>query len=506
MRIPVSMALASVLCGGVLAATVPQHSPKDYYFSRPNMPTNIAGRVMGMPPAYSVMRSEDVAWLYEAYCERAALLSRGWRGMTSNAVLRAEFGKWPLSETNRFARWTTAAEPTVDGGLATNVIVGYNWTTNLGSGVDHAAIEAFRFDRLDINGKIILANTLAQPDGWLSTDNGKLRTAAANVTELYSTMVTNVWTRSVATNGWTNAVSLIKMTMTNGTESVFTNEWRAFAPGTRELATTNVRSRSLVDLVFNGGVAACYTNEAPNFGLWRGTYRAAVVTNLYSWLEGMTRLGNDAIMTNRFRTLRYQWYNDDTRTTTNSAGHMFYYTASRQAGRAKGEPSWEDVIGYDYRPDQDVGSLSFSSGWGTNAVMAGGQNRMASARLWAVAFVEHNEHASASSHDDSGESWSTNRYFAAVVPVGTAGQIAAAPNYGMVATASVNLRSLYEAALNAVGVPILSRGWAPSLRFPVPDPGEYSSSSSASVDVSCDFSFVVVVDFAPRASLPGWND
>ena len=131
---------------------------------------------------------------------------------------------------------------------------------------------------------------------------------------------------------------------------------------------------------------------------------------------------------------------------------------------------------------------------------------MASARLWAVAFVEHNELASASSHDDSGESWSTNRYFAAVVPVGTAGQIAAAPNYGMVATAGVNLRSLYEAALNAVGVPILSRGWAPSLRFPVPDPGEYSSGSSASVDVSCDFSFVVVVDFAPRASLPGWND
>ena len=127
---------------------------------------------------------------------------------------------------------------------------------------------------------------------------------------------------------------------------------------------------------------------------------------------------------------------------------------------------------------------------------------MASARLWAVAFVEHNELASASSHDSPGESWFTNRYYTAVVPVGSSGQIAADPNYGMVVTAGVNLRNLYEAALNAVGVPILSRGWAPSLRFPPPDPGEYSSSSSASVDVSCDFSFVVVVDFEPWTQMP----
>ena len=114
MRIPVSIVLSIALCGGILAATVPQRSAADYYFTRPVMTNNIVGTVMGDPPAYHLPRSEDVAWLHEAYGERVALAGgepygNSWTGALEEVVGEApEFGKWPLSETNRFTRWTTA--------------------------------------------------------------------------------------------------------------------------------------------------------------------------------------------------------------------------------------------------------------------------------------------------------------------------------------------------------------------------------------------------------------
>lgn len=488
---------AAAAFGLAFSATVPQQSASDYYFSRPNLPSNITGRVMGAPPAYSVMRSEDVAWLREAYCERAALLSRQWTGLASNAVLRAEYGKWPLSETNRFYRWTTAAEPTADGGLATNVIVGYNWTTNLGSGVDSATIRAFTFDDAGIG------NVLAQPDGWLSTDASIYRSAAADVTVLALTDVTNVWRRATVTNFWTNATCRIEMQMTNGTVSVFTNAWLALAPATNETVVTNVRARTYVDLVFSDGVAGCYTNAAPNGGRWSGTYRAAVVTNLYTWLDGMCRLGDAAVITNRFRFDRYEWYNGDTGTTTNApspaGGASFYYTASRIAGRTAGEPAWENVLGEDYYPMPESGQFSFAVGWPTNAILAGGHQRIASARLWAVAQIGYERNASAGSASTPTvyDNFSTN--YVAVVLIGSA--VVDASGFPIF-TAAVNLRAVYESALGAVGLTVPTRGWAPPLVFPVPDPGDRSSESSASTTTSCGFTFVAVVDLEPWTQMP----
>ena len=487
---------AAAACGLAFSATVPQRSASDYYFSRPNLPSNVTGRVMGVPPAYSVMRSEDVAWLREAYCERAALLSRQWAGLASNAVLRAEYGKWPLSATNRFARWTIAAEPTADGGLATNVIVGYNWTTNLGSGVDSATIRAFTFD----DGGI--GNVLAQPDGGLPTDASLYRSAAADVTALALTGVTNVWRRATVTNFWTNATCRIEMQMTNGTVSVVTNAWLALAPATNETVVTNVRARTYVDLVFSDGVAGCYTNVAPNGGRWSGTYRAAVVTNLYTWLDGMRRLSTYGERTNRLSTVRTSWYNGDTTAATNTLGRYEYTASYLVSKNIDGEDvvtTYDDYGSYE-RPDGTAPVVLMTS-FTTNAICAGGdKGRLSGARIYAVANVEYSEFAS-SDGPTTNKVFATNEYSVVVIPAGSTDNAVLDRLLSFVAT--VDVGGLCETAVTEAGHELRNIGWHPSLVFPVPEPSEDSSSSSfANVSYKVSLSWVLVVDFEPWTKMP----
>ena len=120
-------AIAIVSCAAAFlpqwagAATVPQDSIGKYFFSSPYS-TNITGTVIGDPPAYRVPRREDIAWIREAASERAALAQGSWWG-TSSTRLEPDFGRWPLADSNRFARFTAAKEWR-GGILETNIVVG----------------------------------------------------------------------------------------------------------------------------------------------------------------------------------------------------------------------------------------------------------------------------------------------------------------------------------------------------------------------------------------------
>ena len=125
MKMPLFILLPLALA--LPAATVPQDSAGKYFFSTPYS-TNLVGTVIGDPPAYRTLRREDIAWIREAACERAALAQGTWWGF-EQARLEPEFGRWPLSESNRFARFTAAREWR-GGILETNIVVGWSLVTN----------------------------------------------------------------------------------------------------------------------------------------------------------------------------------------------------------------------------------------------------------------------------------------------------------------------------------------------------------------------------------------
>lgn len=213
------------------AAIVTPAASTNYYFSSPLRPAHIRGEVMGVPPAYYVPRSEDVDWLAEACAERSALSTGSLPGGTST-VLVPEFGRWSMSETNRYYKWVTA----VDAEGVTNVVVGYNLVTNSppSSG---AGTRIYDTSLPGLMGTV-----------WLDGDVQLLadcRAVSDDTLNQYFTNVTYSQTYAVVA---TNAFSAISMPMTNGTVSVHTNEWTAnmTVPGGLQ-PHTNVYAAAIVD-------------------------------------------------------------------------------------------------------------------------------------------------------------------------------------------------------------------------------------------------------------------
>jgi hypothetical protein len=496
--------LAAALAAGpspARAADVPQTDASLYYFSRPNLPSNIIGVVVGSPLEYSAMRSEDIAWLNEAIAEREALKERSWTGLRQSVSLVPTFGNWPLSDSNRFARWTAALVIT-NGTAATNIICGYNYVTNFGSGADTAEIVAFRL--VEGGG---LSNPHGDVDGYIDP-NDDLLVSSARVVRPTDGAVTNIWTEQAAATNvlWTNAMSIVRMQMTNGTESVWTNSWQAVVTNVTDVAVTNVRARSYFDYVFASNSVPGYGAMLPGGGWFRGPYRAAAATNFYAWLEGMTRLAGDASCTNVMRLDRYEWSNAaDPRVVTNAASAhpiRFAYSSSHsEIKSSSGTTTWLD--GAETYPEPPSGLFSFATPWYTNAVFAGGINRVSGAQIFAIATLEHVD--SASTYDPDGESqqYSATTNETVVIPLGP-GILVERGAHGLVEfELSVSWREIYETALDVAGFAVPQRGWYPNLRFPVPDPGEYSSSSSASFTTTCSLSFVAIVDFVPWTNMIG---
>lgn len=542
MRRAILTALA-VVSGGVFSAVVPQTSAEDYFFSRPNLPSNIVGRVIGDPPAYHVMRSEDVAWLREAYAERAAIMggfAYTWNGLPQITTYAMHEGKWPLSYTNRFAKWTTATEPSQGGGLATNIIVGYSIVTNLGVGADSAQIKKVTIWGEDEG----LMNTNNYELGYLTPDDRayveNARAWLRDGADWGRTEITNVSDVTRLVPAWSNRTTEITMTMTNGTTSVFTNSWRVFAPTSVTERVTNIvgRGHGIVSLIFTNRVIEGYNRIQPP--PLRGPYDSRAITNHYAFLRGLTRLARPpGYLTNSWLSVYEEYYDQATYTEseynfedswsgTNSPVHLPFVEVRHSVGEGKryvlkpGATFQDDDTWELSSSESKSWSRKYASGTATFkldsprlAVIPDGENiSIKRARLYALANAEYTEHdyAGTTAIDDFGRSSSTSLEWTVCVPVGDV-TIHADAETNLVFDASLNMGVL-NAAWGACGAPsaIPSGRSFPSLRYACPSPS-HGDNIEETTDASAESSrkyevkvtgLLLLLDFAPRASLPDW--
>lgn len=150
--------------------TVPQSSASDYIFTVPAAPALIRGKVIDPDNPHGTIRYEDVAWLQEAYAERAAIASGSLPTPGSNVTERVSADDYYLDPLG--------------------------WQ-------DH--------DSLGIS--------------WLDGD-APLPAVADVRLGVGSRATTNVLWQTVYTNATTNALSVIAKSLTNGTVTVYTNSWR----------------------------------------------------------------------------------------------------------------------------------------------------------------------------------------------------------------------------------------------------------------------------------------
>lgn len=275
------------------AASVIPAAATNYYFTTPLRPAHIRGLVMGSPPAYYIPRSEDFDWLNEAYHERVALSSRGSYDFGSSDILVPEFGKWNLSETNRFDRWVTA----VDAAGVTNVVVGYNLVTNTptSDGSPGQYWDGPVIGRpVSWSGGIkpgtssrAFYNPVCDPYAFLDPDVQLVKQSRTYDLESF----TNVYTVASCTNAVTNSFSTIEMPMTNGTVSVHTNRWEAQRTIPVTVACTNVMTLYAIDYCHvGGGPFPGYTNAPPLATPL--CHVPTVLSNDYAALRGTLRLAD----------------------------------------------------------------------------------------------------------------------------------------------------------------------------------------------------------------------
>lgn len=154
--------------------TVPQSSASDYIFTVPAAPALIRGKVIDPDNPHGPIRYEDVAWLQEAYAERAAIAS----------------GRLPTPGSNVTER---------------------------------VSADDYYLDPLGWQDHDSLGISWLDGDAHLPAVTG-LRLGVGSRT------TTNTYWQTVYTNAATNAFSVITKPLTNGTVTVYTNSWRIGSP------------------------------------------------------------------------------------------------------------------------------------------------------------------------------------------------------------------------------------------------------------------------------------
>ena len=472
------------------AAVVPQKSQTDYYFSLPNATnsvtrTNLLGQVIGQPPAYRSLRREDVAWLREAACERAALANGSW--WTANELGRRQarpvFGHFPLSQTNRFASYTVAREWR-NGQLETNIVVGMVWVTNafdVAYPMSVQTAEGRDLAKPDNSPGIDVFGGLSFGSGeerYLLSSNGLLQGSqhVSNVwppsrTNIVTTVITNWGGYSWDEGGnWvshrSNCVDVVTMPMTNGTVSVRTNSWTVSLPWEVSSASTNVTPFSTVDLLFDGREARW--DDATPPAAMRTFPVYSYITNSYGFLSRKRWLVDATSNTNSFQCLkRYWWYDygDDTwklgdSIQTNQTSFVGLFVAN------------------DWGYENGNGRMVFPTRFEWDVVHTGDVCRIKSAMLYALVYV------SATWRD--GEAW-TNCWGRYVAKVGTATKVGSPQGGKVCFEADVDGVTIAKDGARAVGAPV--RG---SWTAWEDDEAQYS------------VSFFLVYEMQPWASLPSW--
>lgn len=534
----VALLCVFALASAVRAASVPQTSADKYYFSRPNGTNAIQGRVIGSPPAYNVLRREDIAWLREAYCERAALKSRDWRGLAETSVLAPRFGPFPLSHSNTFHRYTTGVF-WENGNRVTNIVVGYNYVTNAGSGIDSAFAEWTGISlKIRVDDEPGLTNTGHDSAGFLATNDALW--ADANImygtgypaqTDIVTTVTTSypsyyIEGGRIVYNTKTN-MSTYTMTMTNGTVNVYTNIWIENKPQVIETVSTNVSLSYSPGLMFRSKVIEGYTMPQPQDIRSGGILMMSAITNYYAWLAGARRLADCNVgFTNSPKRVQRDWdeygIEDESNSYhSNGYGCSVHGSSSYYNWYYKEDDQWHPDSYSSYSGDYEYFSpmsfnAQFASQFSWDVIHAGGANRIKSATLYVVVHTEHMLRASSfkdtTDYDGIYKTFYTNQQAMAAFKLGQMTERGTNSLGKIMFEYSVDLRDIAESALGMAGYEFPSLGFHPSFYF---DPPAASVDDDRSLDGSADTAeefkaeidtFHIVYDLAPSASLPGWNN
>lgn len=482
---------ATFACG---AAAVTPATASDYLFSTPHRPAHIRGIVMGVPPAYFVPRSEDYDWIAEARNERLAMIGP-WPAVSTNVVLKPEFGKWNLAETNRFVRWVTA----VDESGSTNVVVGFNLVTNTPSSV----LSPGAFVGLNGVNAGDTAAILYNPTGTIDYRQKYLDPDAPLVEDakIYDSgaVYTNIYSLAAYTNGWTNATSTISMAMTNGTVSVYTNKWGASWEFPATFCYTNVFGSALLDACYAGdGSFPGYTNAPP--ALYSS--ESAAFSNDYAALRFAVRAatGTAIIPTNEFPKSVTTRYYDGAASgiQTNIAGTHFVYeiTGSRRHWEQYNPTNeqYEVVWATDTSDTQTIPlqrTVTLQTTVPSYFVTAGQGGRVEVEAAYAVVLFSYSL-----THDD-GDIYETvtNISREVVLRVSAPGSLDVT---GSVACENLTLdaRSLFDAAAIAVGVTTPPQ----SAETFVPADGYYERWSASAL------SYLLIYKVRPSSKIADWQE
>ena len=515
--------LMSTRSGAPHGTEVPQKSAADYYFSRPNLPDNIHGVVMGDPPGYSIIRSEDVAWLYEAYCERYALLYGAFVGLVKTATEVPESGRWPLSDASRFSRIVTATFPDGHGGLETNIVVGYHMVTNSGRGIDSAEIKG-----------VNPFPTIVSPAGLATNSNVYVVSNAwdANGADWNRTFVTNIFSETQTVPAYSNCTSLVELRLTNGTVSVWTNTWTVFAPTSATVVVTNVSSlgKNIESLIFKNREIKYYERgiRAPGFFGYRDV---DAITNNYAYLRDNTRSSRRVGVKER-----------------HEDGYMIGWEADGDGERPiYSETTWDSGSGgillirehnasnvgstgkyYFYKMWKTINFLGtmtliaeYSRAFGIPNGPSGGVQGIKSAQLYAKfnlvyrysASVGYSRHGDTPSVPDQVYSH-TNTDWVCVYRLGTPDNFYLDEGTNLCFNFDMT-ENVMAKALAATGIKASIAKEYPDLKYAVPDGarGEDSHGYDWSIDGYSNFSeflsveieqLLLLIDIDPRTKLPGW--
>lgn len=254
----VSIGCAAALSIGAAlrAANVFPDSAAGYHFIRPALTNGIRGVVMGWPPEYRVIRSEDVDWVREANAERVAIMNTdgltNWhrRGGVGPVVKRSDmdltsfWNGWPRDDT-----------------------------------------------------------------GWL---DGSVELTTVRVPHPAAKTTTNIYTyadtASLTNSGYyvestTNGLSAIEMSFTNGTVSIHTNRWSwTYADRTTVVVpVTNVHRWTMLDWCqadssrpFSGNTNAPFNGKVGWYDLFPA---ASTFSNEYQNLRSASRLADVGVNT-----------------------------------------------------------------------------------------------------------------------------------------------------------------------------------------------------------------
>lgn len=507
--------LAAAAWAGMAASgmVVPQDSASKYYFTTPVASNLIQGVVIGDPPAYRAMRYEDVAWLAEAEAEREALANgkdmnaTGATHMTIRQV--PQFGRWNLSETNRFSKWTTAVFLEGDD-VVTNIVVGYNYKTNEPSagvpriwGISPSVrigTEYLSNIDADWNSDEVYIET-RNPDGQWPWETNVTETVTTNWNGGYwEDRLT--WHASIKTN-----VSYITMPMTNGMQSVHTNMWTEIVPFEERIASTQVVQKTWLDLLFKDRKVHQYAYAGKQIGGKSGDlYRASGIKECYEALKGATRLaaGTHSGTGTTWRTwnARRRWILRDgemyiepwqessgwisvgmSKIVYGEAYSYRWETPDGETGVDEGKEGYIDRNG----PNGNVKYILHTLATPTNVFLAGGVDRIEKVVLYVGIGAEW------AATDTTKE----NEYKARKIlrKVGELEKGGTDESGRIYFSARINIESMLDDAMGETHSGFPAEGWTPQ----APENGERTESYYAGVE-----EMIIVIHTRPWTRLQGW--